>query len=142
MKYRGKDINTGEIVEGDHAKVRRGLEQVHCIIHSGSEIMIYENGDEKIEYYSEVIPSSLAMGTTKLDKTGTEIFGSFPVDGVMSGGGDDVAGGNDYNELWKVVWSSQRPTFALRRYGMADVALHNTRDDLAIIPEQEQNNDK
>ncbi len=42
--------------------------------------------------FVEIDPSTLAMDTTVKAKNGEPIFGSIPVDGAMSDGGDEVNG--------------------------------------------------
>ena len=52
--------------------------------------------------YHEVIPKSLAMDTTLKDKDKTPIYGSFPLDGEMTKGGD--RGTSVSGKTWDVEW--------------------------------------
>lgn len=75
MKFRAKRLDHGELVEGYY--VFRGAKK-HQIV-----------TDENL-FPLEIDPTTLAMSTGVTDKNGTMIFGSVPVDGEMSKGGDIV----------------------------------------------------
>lgn len=77
--YRAK-TKSGEVVKGYWCVV----EGVHFIILESAGI--FDVGC--IVGFVEIIPSTLAQDTTVKDKNGTPIYGSFPVEGVMSKGGD------------------------------------------------------
>ena len=79
-KYRGIRKDNGEWVEGN---LVNNLWGYFIIQHFGiqNEIIVSSIA-------SQVIPESISLFTTLTDKTGKEIFGSIPVNGVMSRGGD------------------------------------------------------
>lgn len=78
-KYRGKRVDNGEWVEGYFYK------KTLCD-GNGECCYIKFDGNNGIE----IIPETIALFTTLTDKNGKEIFGSIPVNGVMSRGGDVV----------------------------------------------------
>lgn len=73
MKFRAKRIGNGELVEGYYFKT------------DNRYFITNEN-----PFSVEIDHTTLAMATGQTDKNGVEIFGSVPVDGVMSRGGDVV----------------------------------------------------
>lgn len=86
----------GKVVEGYWFVSTGSLhpEPVHYIIvdkvHDSKSVLM-EIGGENFACY-RIDPQTLAQDTTKRDKNGTKIFGSFPVEGVMTKGGDRVRG--------------------------------------------------
>jgi len=89
----------------------------YLIVSSDGQYYIVTNFDEwgDIESYI-VLPESLAMYTGLKDKNGKRIFGSIPVDGRMSKGGDIIVEKNDHfstpeNPVWEdpmeVKWDLQ-----------------------------------
>ncbi len=79
MKFRGKRKDNGEEVKGwyiEHPFSDDLTKFVSCIIQD--------------ERPYEVIPETVAMFTTLLDKNKKEIYGSIPIDGKMSRGGDII----------------------------------------------------
>jgi uncharacterized phage protein (TIGR01671 family) len=85
-KYRAIRKDNGEWVEGYlmqmYSPERLFIGQW---INLGNEARVK---DELFTSYHEIIPESLALFTALTDKNGKEIFGSIPVNGVMSRGGD------------------------------------------------------
>jgi len=83
MKFRAKRLDNGELVYGMYHTYGDG--------HFMAEVEIQNNrGDDWKVKAEEIDPTTLAMATGQTDKNGTMIFGSVPVDGVMSRGGDVV----------------------------------------------------
>lgn len=74
FKFRGQRKDNGEWVVGwywyDYAS------DTHVIHYDGIDVAVHKE--------------SLSVSTGKLDSTDTEIFASFPLDGVMTTGGDVV----------------------------------------------------
>lgn len=80
--------------------------------------------------YYQVTPQSLAMSMGINDRNKAEIFGSFPVDGKMSEGGDDVtwwpedyhwendeANGLKGEEIGRIVWIKDAARWAIETEG-------------------------
>lgn len=88
MKFRGQRKDNGEVVRGWY--VFGYSEKLHYIVSESVTIhhLRQNNFRPTIIDLIEISPESLAMETTILDKNKKMIFGSFPVDGVMSKGGD------------------------------------------------------
>lgn len=59
-------------------------------IDGNCSIIDYANDKTKTYTWHDIIPESLGMFWGRTDKNGKEIFGSIPVNGVMSKGGDVV----------------------------------------------------
>ena len=77
MKFRGKRTDNGEWVEGDiHWGKYYRTAHIHPALGSNFSDNIY--------------PDSVSMSTGQKDKNGVEIFGSIPIDGKISKGGDIV----------------------------------------------------
>lgn len=74
MKYRGKRIDNGEWVYG-------------CYCNNTQEHWIFVPEEDD---YTLVIPASVGMFTGLTDKNGKEIYGSVPINGEMSKGGDEI----------------------------------------------------
>ncbi len=107
MIYRGKRIKNGEMVEGDlWQPVRQNLKLAFIL-----------RQDNKYEVH----PESLAMETTVCDKNSKMIFGSIPINGKMSEGGDNTNNGI-------VKWSETE--FA---WQCGDSLLYEVASDIEII---------
>lgn len=81
FRFRGKRKDNGEWVVGYYMRDMRGI---HYIAFGGA-------------YSAEIYPHTLSISTGKKDSKGEEIFASFPIDGVMTEGGDvvEVKGNQD-----------------------------------------------
>ncbi len=96
-------------VQGKHYIVFDDAEYDNCAC-------VNENYQPAISGFVEVLPSSLAMSTGIEDKNGVEIFGSFPVDGVMSEGGSDIKilkEGFEKDAIGKVFYNKHFTGFCL-----------------------------
>ncbi len=87
FKFRGKRKDNGEWVVGWYAKSHR----YHRREYHDTHLIYADNGQYEIH------PHTLSISTGKLDSNGKEIFASFPIDGVMTEGGDvvEVKGNQD-----------------------------------------------
>ena len=105
IKFRGT-TSDGKVVEGYYFK----LKDEHCILAEDAEL---------IDGYEEVLPSSLAMSADIKDKNEVEIFGSYPVDGVETKGGDRVIHDNGQRPsgFFDVVWDIQKKGWVLTGFG-------------------------
>lgn len=98
----------GRVVKGYHCVV----EGKHCIILDNAKTQPLSPGIAGwgIHGFVEILPSTLAQDTTVKDKHGKPIYGSFPIEGKMSTGGDDVRI-TDFAMIalptkGKVIWSN------------------------------------
>lgn len=78
MKFRAKRKYGNEVITGYYS----AIDGVHHYIFNADNL----NSPD----WFEIDPTTIAMATGVTDKNGVEIFGSVPVDGVMSRGGDVV----------------------------------------------------
>lgn len=78
MKFRGKRKYGNEVITGYY----NAIDGVHHYIFNDDNL----NSPD----WFEIDPTTLAMGTGVTDKNGTMIYGSVPVEGKMSKGGDVV----------------------------------------------------
>jgi len=83
--FRAKTINTKKVVKGAYCPI----EGQHFIIVEDAEY-IWQEDAYRINGMVEIIPQTLAMKTFMTDKNDKPIFGSFPVEGKRSDGGDRV----------------------------------------------------
>lgn len=86
FKFRAR-IENGTIVEGSLI-TKESTFLIGCYETSPPTMQDPCGDTYWIEY--QVIPESLAISTGLQDKNGVEIFSSFPVNGVMSKGGDVI----------------------------------------------------
>jgi len=103
MKYRGLTKGSKKEVKGNHLVI----DSKHYIHYPKVGFANCECcGGLYLESLAEVTPESLAMETTINDKNNKMIHGSFPVDGVMSRGGDKVKDerGIVHNVEWGGHW--------------------------------------
>lgn len=85
FRFRGKRKDNGEWVVG-------------CYCEKYSRACIYNKKDG---FWYEIHQDSLSISTGKPDSKKEEIFASFPIDGVMTEGGDVVeVGGEHYSVLY------------------------------------------
>ena len=105
MKHRAEIKPTGhegdnELVFGDkienHGKIYILPDYAGEIQHECEDVF-------SVQGLIEIIPETLAMETLQLDKHGTKIYGSIPVDGVMSKGGDEVKTPDEEFGTWQGV---------------------------------------
>lgn len=98
MKFRAKRKYGNEVITGYY----NAIDGVHHYI--------FNNDNLNSPDWFEIDPATLAMETGQPDKNGTMIFGSVPVDGVMSKGADRLicltpsgenSGNYDYLEFKK-----------------------------------------
>lgn len=99
-KYRGKDAITGEWVTGDKVTIGK---DIYILPDYCNEIEHAEEDLYLIQGLISIDPSTLAQETGLSDKNSKPIFGSFPVDGVMSKGGDIIKymDGNNFVIEWR-----------------------------------------
>lgn len=136
MIFRANRKDNGEEVKGCHLV----SDDKHYIINcSGVTSTAIALADSIAGFpgYHEIRPETLAMETTIPDKNGNMIFGSIPVNGKMSEGGDEV---KVYLGHW-IGWQNGKVTWQLEgsvgwcierskekwRYSL------NTNDTLEII---------
>ena len=112
MKFRGKRIDNGEWVEGDiHWGKYYRTAHIHPVLGSN--------------FSDNVYPESVSMSTIQKDKNGVEIFGSIPVDGKITKGGDII----EYGE-YKGIISYDCGTFFFKEtepysdYDKYEIDLH------------------
>lgn len=87
----------------------------------------------------DVYKESLSISTGKLDSTGTEIFASFPLDGVMTEGGDVL---EDFGEYpFPVVYSKDHCGFILTSGGEYWSMLGDYRENALTITGKGGSND-
>ncbi len=73
------------------AKTKDGKEVEGGLIKYNGKRYIFENNNKPfVARFIKIDPATLALDTTIKDKHGKAIFGSVPVDGVMSKGGDRI----------------------------------------------------
>lgn len=109
MIFRGK-TKGGKWVEGYYV---RGLNDDDFIVSREDfpPTMSDPLGDCKNIYY-EILPDSLSMSTGLSDKNGKRIFGSIPVNGEMSKGGDVVKIPDDYETFGQFAGEEREVIFA------------------------------
>lgn len=91
MKFRGKRKDNGKEIKGFYFEVQGFTENTKSMIivdavYDRKSISIDVAGRQMACY--EIHPESVAMFTTLLDKNKKEIYGSIPINGKMSRGGD------------------------------------------------------
>lgn len=123
MKFRAKRLDNGELVEGYYRLLYTNVHQITVVEKGGS----HEEHD--------VDPNTLAMSTGVTDKNGVEIFGSVPVDGVMSKGGDIVSWERDYGETEiKIVKNRQPVSFEGGRWSVnSPMSLYAHHNETMLI---------
>lgn len=115
FRFRGQRKDNGEWVVGWY----RGQPDCGCIM------------QEKDGYWCFIKPESLSISTGKLDSTGTEIFASFPIDGVMTEGGDAL---EDFGEYpFPVIYSKDHCGFILTSEGEYWSMLGDYRENALTI---------
>jgi hypothetical protein len=135
IKFRGT-TKEGKVVEGYY----------FCDKKADKHIIL--TGYISIKYITspcEVLLLSLAMSTGIKDKNDEEIFGSFPVDGVMSEGGSEVEFipieefGTQKKQFAKIYYSKTRKAFCLKgtRGTKWDMPILHNCKYLEVIPKQE-----
>lgn len=97
-KVKGVDTQEPRMVEGYWFKTRQGQ---HYIILDDVEVYSGQY-DDYVDDFLDIDPTTLAMSTGIPDKHKVKIFGSFPVDGVMSRGGDRCKRGSVEMDI---IWS-------------------------------------
>lgn len=104
MKFRGKRKDNGKEVKGYYFKIK----DKHYIIPDDARILPlgYTLGPPTLDGFIEVIPSSIAMSTTVLDKNNKEIYGSIPIDGEMTEGKDRVKL-NEHGPICEIRWQQE-----------------------------------
>ena len=90
--FRADDVRGKEVkgcyakINGEHLIIRTDARLVNpCSVIAIDPCPVYY-----IKGYAEIDPTTLAMQTGILDKHKVEIYGSYPVDGIKSEGGDRV----------------------------------------------------
>ena len=94
--FRGK-TKEGEVVKGYLYEVGGKS----YIIPLGADIGWTDT--DFVKTFVEVIPDSLAMDTGVEDKNKVKIYGSFPIDGKMTSGGDTITSGK---RVLAVTWDA------------------------------------
>lgn len=79
VKFRGKRKDNGEVAFGSLVFDAINNPRIAVIDYSGDGLDFHK-----------VIPETVGMFTTLLDKNGKEIYGSIPINGEMSKGGDEI----------------------------------------------------
>lgn len=88
FKFRGQR-NNGEWVVGHYVAIWDSqYNHYNHYIYTGNDRAIDDYRDGFVDERLLVKPETLSVSFGKLDSTGTEIFASFEVDGVMTDGGD------------------------------------------------------
>ena len=142
VKFRGK-TKEGERVGGWYAK--------QCVGEEGETVSVIIDDD----YFPiEVIPSTIAQFTGRLDKNKKEIYSSIPIDGKMSEGGDILK--DDVGDIGAVVFGKlplgkagdcvcRYSAFYLKCFGKLGSApmyeCQNIGDWMEIIGNQTDNKD-
>lgn len=86
----------------------------------------------------DIIPETLSVSTGKLDSNDQEIFASFPIDGVMTTGGDVVRIKGIYNRYdYSVYYKADACTFCLKckEGGQSEIGAIQS-NELTIIGKQ------
>lgn len=119
MRARGVDIKTGKVVGGYHCG---GVKDKHFIIDAvevEKEVPIVILA----WHFTEIHPDSLALDTGVRDRECKAIFGSYPVDGAMSKGGDIFKITEGPTEVNDVTFEDGRWTF--KEHGLYLAEWHN-----------------
>lgn len=136
IKFRGT-TKEGKVVEGywfrAYNDIRQETRYVDYIIEP--HVFVIETISRlAVVDFTEVLPSSLAMYTGINDKNKVPIYGSFPVDGVMGEGGDEIMA---VDEKRRVMWYFNRwvmrviGTNCLREFHKNNICFYE------VIPKQE-----
>jgi hypothetical protein len=81
-----------------------------------------------------IIPETLSISTSQLDKNKTMIFGSFEVDGKMSSGGDRIKFSGCSPETYNVIF--ENGTFRYNPIGLCNSEYFYNVEDGEIIGKQ------
>lgn len=126
MMFRGKRKYNDEWIEG-HLVILNYPKEDFYIAKKGN------NQNWHNTEFIEILPSSVGMSTGLKDKNGKEIFGSIPINGEMSKGGDiDQNGGF-------VIWNEELAGFCLQFKKDRDISLIDSENWFEVIGNQTDN---
>ena len=91
FKFRGQRKDNGEWVEGYYVAIwNTQYQHYNHYIYTGYDMGVNDYSDGFVDERFEVNEKTLSVSNGKLDSNDMEIFASYPIDGVMTKGGDVV----------------------------------------------------